>query len=75
MWTREQLKTRGKFSFRANYWKAVLIALVLTFIVGGSMQLGGGFGGPFGAASATGGALSSAIEDSDVNVYDDDGMI
>lgn len=35
MWTRSELKERGKASFKANYWRCVLVALVLTFVVGG----------------------------------------
>ncbi|MBO4365933.1 MAG: DUF975 family protein [Eggerthellaceae bacterium] len=37
MWTRKELKDKAKVSFRANYWKAVLIALLI-------MVLGGSFG-------------------------------
>ncbi len=39
MWTRKELKERGKTSFRRNYWKSVLIAFILTIIIGGA----GGF--------------------------------
>lgn len=35
MWRRELLKQRGKSAFKANYWKCVLVALVLSIIVGG----------------------------------------
>lgn len=34
MWSRALLKERGKRAFKANYWKCVLVALVLTLIVG-----------------------------------------
>ena len=37
MWTRKQLKDKGKASFRANYWKSVLVALVLTAAMLGSV--------------------------------------
>ena len=30
MWTREDLKMRGKFAFRKNYWTAVLVAFVMS---------------------------------------------
>ncbi|MEE1275015.1 MAG: DUF975 family protein [Olegusella sp.] len=36
MWTRSELKAKGKASFKANYWKSVLIALVLSIAIGGS---------------------------------------
>lgn len=32
---RVQLKARGKAAFKANYWKTVLVALLMTLIVGG----------------------------------------
>ena len=32
MWTRKQLKERGKASFKANYWKCLLVALLLGII-------------------------------------------
>ncbi len=36
MWTRKELKMRGKAAFRANYWRCVLTALVLTLLIGGA---------------------------------------
>ncbi len=35
MWTRSELKSKGKYAMRRNYWKCVIAALFLTFIVGG----------------------------------------
>lgn len=35
MWNRAQLKERAKRSFKCNYWKCVLISLLLTLIAGG----------------------------------------
>lgn len=35
MWTRAQLKEKGKMAFKRNYWKTVLISLLLALIVGG----------------------------------------
>ena len=29
MWTRKELKERAKAAFKANYWKCVLVALIL----------------------------------------------
>lgn len=34
MWTREQLKTRGKAAFLRNYWICVVAALILALLVG-----------------------------------------
>lgn len=35
MWTRAELKSRGKYAFQQNYWKAVLISVLLTILMGG----------------------------------------
>lgn len=35
MWTRAELKERGKAAFKRNYWKCVLAALILWLIAGG----------------------------------------
>lgn len=35
MWTREELKMRGKMAFKKNYWAAVLVAFVVVIASGG----------------------------------------
>ncbi len=35
MWSRQDLKSRGKVAFKANYWRAVLVALIASFVTGG----------------------------------------
>lgn len=40
MWTRKELKAKGKETFLANYWKTVLVSLVFALTVGSS-----GYGG------------------------------
>ncbi len=50
MWTRKELKEKGKASFKANYWKAVLVGLIFSIIAGG---ISGGF---------SGGNMSDAID-------------
>ena len=34
MWSRRDLKARGKAAFKANYWKCVLVALILAVLSG-----------------------------------------
>ena len=34
MWTRSELKARAKAAFKRNYWKCVLVALILTLLLG-----------------------------------------
>ena len=36
MWDRKELKARGMAAFKANYWKCVLVALLLTLFVAGT---------------------------------------
>lgn len=34
MWNRSELKSNAKLALKANYWKAVLVGLILSFILG-----------------------------------------
>ena len=61
MWTRAELKSKAKFSFKRNYWKSVLISLILALLVGGG---------------SSGSSISSAVSNnligsSDRSVTDD----
>ena len=40
MWTRKELKDRAKASLKRNYWKSVLIALLLSLIYAGTVENG-----------------------------------
>ena len=40
MWTRAELKERAKAAFKRNYWKCVLVALLLALLVGGGAGSG-----------------------------------
>ncbi|MCR5576748.1 MAG: DUF975 family protein [Oscillospiraceae bacterium] len=51
MWTRAELKARGKAAFKANYWKCVLVAFLLALFTGAS-----------GGASGRGGDSSQQAE-------------
>ena len=35
MWSRSELKTRAKAAFKANYWRCVLVSVLLTLLIGG----------------------------------------
>ena len=54
MWTRKELKEKGKSSLKLNYWKTVLIAIILSLAAGS-----GGFSG--GAGGGAAGSISSGI--------------
>lgn len=36
MWTRKELKTKGKGALRLNYWRSVLVSLIFLLALGGS---------------------------------------
>ena len=44
MWTRKELKARAKEALKRNYWRLVLVSLLLILITGG-LAFGSGFGG------------------------------
>ena len=44
MWTRKELKEKGRETFKRNYWKCVLVALILGGLLGGANPLGFSFG-------------------------------
>lgn len=62
MWNRADLKSKAKFSFKRNYWKSVLISLLLALIVGGGTS-----------ASSFSTGLNRGLSDSDdSSSYDSD---
>ena len=80
MWTRKQLKDKGKASFKANYWKSVLVALVLTVAMFGSVtwNYSPAPSAPVGPTDATQiGDTDSSLElDGDgVTLRDEDGTL
>ena len=62
MWSISNLKNRGKDAFKRNYWKCVLIGLLVSLLAGGA----GGAGG-----ASFGNSMSSAME-SAANVKEDE---
>ena len=44
MWNRKDVKAKGKASFKKNYWKCFLAAIILAIVVGGTNNFSG-FGG------------------------------
>ena len=72
MWNRAELKSKAKFSFKRNYWKSVLISLLLALIVGGGGTGAGSFSR--GLSDGVSGSDESYTDDYDYNDgdYDDD---
>lgn len=56
MWSRSELKTRAKEVLRLNYWKAVLVALICSFVSGGG---GGGSSNSTSESSSGGSSLGT----------------
>lgn len=61
MWTRKELKDKAKFAFKANYWKAVLVGLLLAVLISGF----GSFGS-FGSVGSFANSGNQASFDGDV---------
>ena len=72
MWTRKELKEKGKLSFKRNYWKAVLVSLLLVFMVRGAVNFG--FGGRGGSNESDANTVTTQAEQSE-NVNQDQDII
>ena len=70
MWTRKELKEKGKLSFKRNYWKAVLVSLLLVFMVRGAVNFG--FGGRGGSNESEVNAVTTQAEQSETVGQDQD---
>ena len=70
MWTRKELKEKGKLSFKRNYWKAVLVSLLLVFMVRGAVNFG--FGGKGGSNESDANAVTTQAEQSETVGQDQD---
>ena len=57
MWTRAQLKERAKAAFHRNYWKVVLVALIVGFLGAGGFSAGRSIG-----SSASDGIVSDWVD-------------
>ena len=73
MWTRKELKDKAKGALKVNYWKSVLVALILTTLLGGAS----GFSAISGGISSLPVSRTETTSqyDGDVNVEIEDGKI
>lgn len=53
MWTRADLKARGKADFTRNYWPCVLISLIILILVGGGSGFGSNLTNKFSHSNST----------------------
>lgn len=65
MWSRKELKKRAKGALKRNYWKAVLVGLLLAVVVGTA-------GGASGFSSGLGSGMGSGAETDESYGYDFD---
>ena len=63
MWSRKELKTKGKQAFNRNYWKTVLVAVIISLLMGG-----GSFAYSFSNGIVDG--LQSGMEEDTSDSYD-----
>lgn len=64
MWSRSELKARAKEVLKLNYWKAVLVSLIFSFVAGGGSGSGGGTSSSSGSSysgSYSGGGSSGTF--------------
>lgn len=66
MWTRGELKERARYALRQNYWKILLVSLLMSLLVGG------GFGA-FGSGSSRDAVQEEVLEKFDTGALDADG--
>lgn len=56
MWTRAELKQKGKFAFKRNYWRTVLVSLLMALFIGGAASgASSGFSSGFANGLTSGG--------------------
>ncbi len=73
MWTRQELKHKGKSAFLKAYWKFVLVTLVLGMVAGGSASIGSSFGSSVSnIGNVVGNRVSSENSDHDMDDDMDD---
>ena len=72
MWKRSELKRRAKGSFKGNYWKTVLVSLLLTLLVGGGSSAASDAGSNVGSKSSPNSDVESTYDysDNDADSYD-----
>ncbi len=66
MWSRKELKEKASVAFRANYWKSVLVALIITSIAGG---LGGFYSTP-GSSSYNEHSITETMDMTDEEIQE-----
>ena len=72
MWTRQEVKRKGKTAFFASYWKFVLVALIIGAISGGAGGVSSGFSSATAnMGNAFGNIGSYKVDDQDFDLDDE----
>lgn len=66
MWTRRELKERARYALRQNYWKILLVSLLMALLVGGGFS-------SFGSSGSSTNAVQEKVEQLDIEDLDEDG--
>ncbi len=68
MWDRRELKSRAKEALKMNYWKAVLVSLILAVLTGSTIWSSGGSAASGQSASAYQEEVGTIVDSMDVNI-------
>lgn len=75
MWTRKSVKGKGKVAFLGNFWKCVLVAIILGIVLGTASGSGAGGGGTyFQNINSNNNAISTSINEDFTSPVDLDNM-
>ena len=58
MWKRKDVKKRGRGALKGNYWKSIIVALIVATAIGGMSSASAGVGSAAGAAGTSAGTLA-----------------
>lgn len=67
MWTRGELKERARYALRQNYWKVVLVSLLMALLVGGGFH-------SFSNSGDSTNAVQETVKQIDTEDLDEDGV-
>lgn len=72
MWTRGQLKSKAKASLKGNYWKVILVTIIVIVLGGSSVNSGIKFEMPSLESSALFNGMVDGYQENETDIFDDD---
>lgn len=76
MWNRKEIKAAGKAAFKANYWRCVLVALIIAAIgcvIGGVSGITSSTGALVGSLGSMDNGMSISVDGDDLSITGADG--